>query len=196
MRRLGKSIIIGGITCFVFLAVAWWASFYSSSFCTVCGQELSTTEWQVPLTQITYWRWQRLRNTPLSDAISRQSVAGKHEHAWSFAHGGGNGVMCAIGQGRHLVTAALSPDIANFVDAVAIHQGRSVARAWVAMLLAPDQSMRVSTVIRMADVPASGFADREQFQRWWQEHRTYFATLLDRVPGETQRETTSPSMAR
>jgi hypothetical protein len=79
--------------------------------------------------------------------------------------------MCAIGEGRHLTTAVSSDEVAAFVDAVARYQGPNDAERWVGWLLDPKRSNQASGTIRMAGVPATGFADKKTFEAWWETHR-------------------------
>ena len=170
--RLRKRVAgLGAVGVAVVLAVgAWYGRFVSISVCDACGAEESTTEWQIPLTGVTYWRSTHIRQTPLSTAISRNGLAPGHTHTWQYVHGSGNGIMCAVGSGGRVFTSLRYPAVATFIDGVARYQGVARARKWTAALLDVNRSNDTLSMILFEDVPEGGFTSREQFERWWQQH--------------------------
>jgi hypothetical protein len=154
---------------------AAWGGFGYSSVCTTCGAEQRATDWQLPLTRVTYWRSRSVSETPLSRAIARDGLAGPHEHTWAFANGGGNGVTCAIGEGRHIETR--SELAAAFLDGVTRYRGADEGRRWAALLLKPEPHLSVRVITE--DFPRAGFATREGFERWWGGHRQEIDWLLN-----------------
>jgi hypothetical protein len=150
-----------------------------TSICTTCGAIQNSSEWQIPFTEITYWRSSSVAPTTLSRVVERHHLSLSHAHTWVFAAGGGNGTTCAIGPGRHLCTAVTSQPVANFIDAMARYHGQSEAQRWLSALLNPDRSNYVSGMIRMADVPTNEFDSPLQFETWWRSHRDDLGMSLE-----------------
>jgi hypothetical protein len=159
-------------------AFVLFGTFGSSSVCGGCGAVQRSTEWQIPFTSVTYWESTFVVQTPLSAVVARVGLPPCAPHNWLFAHGSGNGVMCAISDGRHIHQAAASPQVAAFVSAVSQYRGPTEARRWVKMILDPAASRDVRSLVVVSNIPESGFADREAFERWWQEHRDFIDPLL------------------
>ena len=143
------------------------STFSFTSFCTACGAAQDTTEWQIPLTSITYWRTDSVRDTPLSLALARAGLAEAPVHTWAFAFGRGNGTMCALGKGHDLVNIVYSAQLVMFMEAVARYQGRAIAEVWRDRLLDPKKSSQTATQIYMANPPAAGFTGQAEFEKWW-----------------------------
>jgi hypothetical protein len=154
--------------------IAFWSRFRYASICTTSGEMQQTTLWQIPKTDITYWRSASVIETPLSKVIAENHLGRNSLHAWLFASGGGNGILCSIGDGRHLYTAVLSTGVATFVAAETKYRDHDEARHWVDLLLDPKTSNGVAGIIRMSDVPASGFHNKQDFEQWRLEHRETF----------------------
>jgi hypothetical protein len=99
------------------------------SFCTTCGLRKFTTEWQLPGPRIPVFSKSMHQHTPLSELLQTNNIVAVHGHIWSFAQGGGNGVRCALGQGRYL-TSLQSSEVASLVEFV--HRHRDYAfRDWI-----------------------------------------------------------------
>jgi hypothetical protein len=162
-----KRIALTVIGCIVLAFGAFWGAFSYSSVCTTCGAEQHATDWQLPMLPVTYWRTRSVSETPLSRAMARDGLVGPHQHTWAFARGGGNGVMCAIGPGRHVNVNA--PDVVAFLDAVTQYRGVDEGRRWAAMFLLPKPGGPASYVT--IDEPREGFPTKEGFEMWWEEHR-------------------------
>lgn len=94
--------------------------FRYSSVCDKCGALRHTTDWRFPLTRVTVFTYSTESDSPLSRALLTNTIVPAHGHHWLFAQGGGNGVRCAIGQGRHIRPAAESEEFAALV--LAMHQ--------------------------------------------------------------------------
>jgi hypothetical protein len=160
---------------------AFFGAFGYSSICTNCGAIEHTTEWQLPFTQLTVWRSHSIEATPLSRVVDHRQLALASGHAWIFASGGGNGVTCAIGPGRHIYSAVLSPEVATFIDAMSQYRGTTETRRWLASVLDPNHSMTVEGQIRFARIPPAGFTGQAQFDAWWRNHHDHLGTLLDEL---------------
>ena len=166
---------------------AFWGAFSSLSVCTTCGKLKQTTEWQIPCTEVTYWEHESVTDTPLSRSLTTTGMVGEREHTWAFATGGGNGVMCAIGNGRYLLTAVRSEPIGDFLNAIVRYQDRDRAQWWRNALLDPKRSQSAATTILTSNVPSKGFANRPDFERWWQENAETLSLILS--PAESEKFT-------
>jgi hypothetical protein len=180
MRR--RPIFIG-MGCLLLAFAIWFGQFESSEICTTCGQMQDVTEFQLPFTSFTYFTTRRQTATPFSIAMNRAGlVPSNHKHQWLYATGGGNGVKCAIGEGRHLLTAVTSPEVATFLQATATYQGRAATRTWTTALLDPTKSDNAATAIRCAHVPPAGFATKAAYDSWLQSQLLPLKSALDSVP--------------
>ena len=95
--------------------------FTFSSVCSRCGGVRRTTEWQIPHTEITLFTYSSEATTPLSQVLMTNNIVPTHNHNWLFAHGGGNGVRCALGDGQGLQSAVNSEDFARMIQALHNH---------------------------------------------------------------------------
>jgi hypothetical protein len=69
----------------------------------------SDTDFQLPLSQLTYWRHHTEHQTPLGELGVELGFVRPHVHNWRFVAGGGNGIVCALGgAGRDIDRAARS----------------------------------------------------------------------------------------
>src|SRR5689334_4320234 len=119
MIRVSRRKLIWGILAALGLVVvAFGASSRNTSICAICGEMRHGVAWQIPFTEVSYWRSASTTETALSRVVSKHGLCPHASHDWLFASGGGNGVMCAIGGGRHLLTAVSSAEVAVFVDGV------------------------------------------------------------------------------
>jgi hypothetical protein len=167
MPRRRIFILLLGCLCLPF--AIWFGRFDSLEICTTCGQMQYLSEFQIPLTRLTYFTTRRPSATPFSIALNRAKIVNTtHTHQWLFASGGGNGILCAIGDGRHLLTAVTSPDVATFLQATATYRGQPAAQAWINTLLDPKQSFEASSAIQCATVPTAGFPTKAAYDRWLQ----------------------------
>ena len=180
--RTYKRIIYGAIAFSCVIAVQF-GTFNFESIGSSSGIIQSTTLWQIPFTEVTYFTSRHERETLLSKVIARNDLFSMREQVWIFSNGGGNGVMCAIGEGRHLRSAVYFPEVAFFVDAVAKYRGKSIAQAWLKLILNPKQSTGVTNAIRSGEIPAAGFSDKAAFDRWWRDHQQSFSLMLDEPDG-------------
>jgi hypothetical protein len=141
--------------------------FCSTEIFTTCGEMHDITEYQIPLTNFTYFTTRRTSPTPFSIAVARAGlVSPNHTHQWLYASGGGNGVICAIGDGRHLYNAVISPEVATFLQATATYRGRAAAQSWTKALLDPKRSDDATSGIRSSGMPTSGFPDKAAYDNW------------------------------
>jgi hypothetical protein len=91
-----------------------------SSYCTRCGIRKVTTEWQIPRTRIALYSKSTQQHTVFSRTLQTNGITRAHTHIWSFIHGSGNQVRCALGKGSQL-TAVQSQDVVSLIQVA--HQG-------------------------------------------------------------------------
>jgi hypothetical protein len=149
--------------------VILFGTFSGTSVCARCGRIRTTMKFQVPLTDITYFRLDREHASRLSGVLDEGGVRRSHAHDWWFAVGGGNGVTCAIGLGRTLLAATGEPRVAAFVRNLVEHGSAAEAEQWLGALLALETSGSALQLLR--DFPEAGFTHREEFESWRAEHR-------------------------
>jgi hypothetical protein len=120
MKALTAKQRWAAICAFAVLATAATFTFIGDPFgyfsvCDRCGALRRTTEWKLPLSEFTVFTRSVESETPLSRAVLTNGIVQPHTHHWLFGHGGGHGVKCAIGQGRHIRPAADSQEFARLV---------------------------------------------------------------------------------
>ncbi len=117
-----KRVIIGlsATVVLVFAFAFIFGAFTYSSICDKCGATRHATDWRIPLTDITVFTRSTVSDSPLSRVVLANGMVPEHPHQWLFEYGSGNGVLCAIGRGRHIRPAADSEKFAALV--LALHQ--------------------------------------------------------------------------
>jgi hypothetical protein len=131
------------------------------SFCTTCGLRKHTTEWQLPGTQIPVISKSTHQHTPLSELLQTNNIVAVHGHTWSFAQGGGNGVRCAIGQGRYL-TSLQSSEVASLVQFVHRHRDYTFRDLIVTNALNPDTSECIRDAALLVSLDTSPLLDESR----------------------------------
>lgn len=148
-----------GLTCLALLTFVLRGGFFSwVSVCKICGAERSSTKvlWVYPLHQV--------KQSPLSEFVAREQLIGQHQHDWLFGAGGGAGVGCAIGNGRHLFGIIRNDEFPLFLAAVARYRSKDEARLWLARGLDPEQTRDVSFCFGPKE---SDVADKTSFDQWF-----------------------------
>jgi hypothetical protein len=146
-----------------------------SSVCDRCGALRRTSDWELPFTEFTVFTQSTESESLLSRVLLTNSIVPPHSHHWLFIHGGGRGVKCAIGPGRHIRPAADSEEFAALVLTLH-HRGQIAFRDRVLRgVFDPDTSRWFrgagigSDAIRMS--PA-------EMQDWVVEQSEYFDTIV------------------
>jgi hypothetical protein len=148
-----------GLTTLALLAFVSGGGFFRwVSVCKTCGAERSSTEmlWVFPVHQI--------KQSPLSEYVASELLVGEHQHDWVFGAGGGAGVRCAIGDGRHLFGIIRNDDFQRFLTAVTRYRDKDEARLWLKRGLDPAQSHDVTFCFRPE---ASDVVDKASFEQWF-----------------------------
>jgi hypothetical protein len=118
MKRKKRFLIVGASVLLIALvASALFGRFGFTSVCSRCGEIRDTTEWQIPLTSVTVFSPSSEHTSPVSTALTTSGIVAAHEHQWLFCQGGGNGVTCAIGEGRHIRPVVQSDAVAAIIAA-------------------------------------------------------------------------------
>src|SRR5436309_77765 len=89
----------GTVACLVVTVL--FGRFDYVSICQHCGRARRSTEFQVPLTDVPYYWFHRDNDTEFSSRLGHMVPA--HECRWLFGHGGGNGIVCALGNASSLL---------------------------------------------------------------------------------------------
>lgn len=89
--------------------------FKYTSFCSICGAERFSTEWQPSFWKVGLFTRSQVFDTPFSRVLLTNGIVQPHPHNWLFAQGHGNGVLCGLGPGDKLQTAVGSEELAAFI---------------------------------------------------------------------------------
>lgn len=145
-----------------FIALIGPCRFNSYSVCDECGAIRRASERQLPFVQISYWTTERIEPSALDDL----QLAPQHDHHWVFGHGGGNGVSCALGEGRHSVSVLSNPLIHEFLANSHEYAGVEDARGWLAAILKDGKGDRVVIWLAETGFPATGFSNGGDYEQW------------------------------
>lgn len=164
-RGIRHSALIGGAV-IVVLAILLFATFSSLSVCATCGCRCQTWDHQLPLTSLTYFRHRHVEATPLSTLVERLGLAPAHTHDWKLIHGGGNGIMCAIGSGGDLDRNARSTRVVSFIDDTNKFQGTTASTTWLKTTLNETESQALNNWLLYERYPEEGFVDSASYANW------------------------------
>ncbi|CAN5542523.1 hypothetical protein BH10PLA1_BH10PLA1_19260 [soil metagenome] len=173
IRLTNKRIVAIAISLIAIACVAHFSTFRSGSICNVCGATQSETDWQFPLTSLTYWSSTAVRSTPLRETTERLHLCPPHQHQFIFIQGSGNGVLCAIGQGRHFAAAATHSQWSVFIANLAAYRGAAIAEHWLVVSLTPDGWRPLSMLL--SDFPDAGFRSQGEYDEWWTKNKELIA---------------------
>lgn len=154
--------------------------FNSRSVCSVCGCTCQNTDLQLPLVPITYWRFQSTSETPLSEQVKQLNLAPGHRHDWIFMNGGGNGVMCALGNGGEMYANTQMPEVTAFVADTYRYRDAEEARHWLRTALREREASALRLWLVMgASPPYAGFDSTEDYERWRNEADREWPEILE-----------------
>jgi hypothetical protein len=175
-RRKRRTALVVGFAVLILAGSALFGAFGFSSVCTRCGSIRNTTEWQIPLTRVTLFRTSSEHETPVSAELLRSGAVSRHEHQWLFSSGGGNGVTCAIGQGRHIRPVVQSDSVASILAASQRFGEVQFRDRLVVLMFDPKTSEAVRGLGFSA--PTNGFTDASEFRKWLGDETEYFDQMV------------------
>ena len=163
--RIKQFVVVGAcLVTITLVASALFGAFRFTSVCSRCGAIQDTTEWQIPLTSFTLFSHASDRPSPVSTVLKSSGLVAAHEHQWLFCSGGGNGVTCALGDGRHIRPAVESSGVATAIEA-SQQFGESQFRDRLLRDLFDPKTSEAVRGLGMS-VPANGFPDASAFRDW------------------------------
>jgi len=163
-RKQRRLALVVGCGVLLLAGSAWFGTFGFSSVCTHCGAMRYAKERQIPLTRITLFRTSSEHQTPVSVELFRSGAVSKHEHQWMFSSGTGNGVRCAIGQGRHIRPDVQSEAVASILNASHRFGEVQFRDRFVQLIFDPKTSESVYHLGFLA--PTNDFTDAAEFRAW------------------------------
>jgi hypothetical protein len=134
------------------------------------------TEWQIPFTRVTVFRRASERETPMSRTLLGTGLVREHPHQWLFIVGGGNGITCVVGEGRHLWPAAESEGVARLIEATHRY-GEVQFRDKVLQAVFDDRTSGLVGGLGMR-VPKDGFAQASDLHAWIAEECDRFDEMV------------------
>jgi hypothetical protein len=178
MKRRRVALVCAAAVLLVLAGIAAvFGAFRSSSVCTMCGLVRQTFEWQVPFTQVTVASRSTESETPVSAVLLGAGIVPAHEHRWLFLSGSGNGVMCVIGSGRHIVPAVRSQEVAA-VLAASQQYGVVECRDRLLEALFDLRATRAASDL-CASAPPGGFKDASEFRAWLEKEKDAFDRMVE-----------------
>ena len=178
-----KGPLLRALVCLVALSIVVgfvvpFAKFTSTSVCDRCGVRLNAWQYQIPLTSIAYRKGESVVPTPMSSRLAAKGIVTNCSHHFLFCTGSGNGVKCAIGQGRHILPTTLSANIATLIENLADYAGQTAARTFATNLLqAPSANQGRLEVFLFRNYPDYGFTNEGRFRSWWADTQQDLANL-------------------
>jgi hypothetical protein len=136
------------------------------SVCSVCGAVRNSTCREVPIVSIEYWCSHSVEQSALSKSAAEAGLVGLHEHQWLFGHGGGGGIVCALGPGMSIRPASDSEVVAAFIAAMSIYEGQAAAKEWLRRALTPESGGEIRDVLQFTGFPANGFRSKQEYEDW------------------------------
>jgi hypothetical protein len=171
-------IVLGCIACATILGLFMYQGgpFSYSSVCSRCGIVCHTTKWQLPGTRFTVFDQSSERDTPVSLSLRADGIVGPHSHQWLFAQGGGNGVRCALGEGRYIRPALESEGVASILYASQRFGEIKFRDRLVRLMFDPKTSQAVRDLGFSA--PTNRFIDATEFRAWLDRETEFFDEMI------------------
>lgn len=167
------------IACTIVAAVgltvtALFGRFGFTSVCSRCGAIRETTDWQIPLTSLTVFSHSSEHASPVSAVLTSSGIIAVHEHKWLLCQGGGNGVRCAIGEGRHIRPAVQSDGVAAVIAASQRFGELQFRDRVLRALFDPKTAEAVCGLC----TPTNGFVDASAFRLWLSRETESFDDMV------------------
>ena len=178
---LGIAFAIAAGVAFTF----WPYRFYSDSFCSICGAYKWTREWQLPHSDAWFFRWSTYSETALNRYLTSSGVVTPHAQRWLFAHGGGNGVRCALGDGDSIRSSVASSEVVRLLEATRVYGGSHEFREYLRLTFDRDHSRKVKMLAN--SMPTNDFPNKAAYRSWVEEQAIWVEGLTDtHLPTETR----------
>lgn len=177
---IGSASMVAALAAFGVIAYP----FRYSSVCDRCGELRHTTEWMLPFSDLTLGSHSAQSNSVLARTLSTNGIVQPHTHHWLFASGGGHGVRCAIGPGRHIMGVVNSEEFASVVIRIHTHGLTGISDRILRGALDPNTS-RAFAVLALG-VPREP-TTVAAIQSWFTEESKY----IPEIEGRTETGTTT-----
>ena len=174
-----RKIAIGVAVTLLIGAILSYSTFGSLSVCRRCGCKRSTTEFQIPLTPLTYWSTHAIVETEMSRMAQDRELVGVHAHNWVFVHGSGNGVTCALGIGGDVSNNVRLPEVLSFIECTSRYRDQREAAEWLSITLDPDKSRAVYQWLTIEQFPENGFESASDYESWRKSSDRDWTGILD-----------------
>jgi hypothetical protein len=178
LRHLKWVLTATGFVLVLGIAFAFWPyRFYYDSFCSQCGAYKWSLEWQLPHSEMWFFRHSRISETALSRYLTSSSTVSRHVHRWLFAHGGGNGIRCALGDGDSIRSSMTSSEVARFLQATRAYGGSDEYRAYLRLTFDRDHSLTIRMLAN--SIPTNGFQTKAAYHSWIEEQAIWVEGLTE-----------------
>jgi hypothetical protein len=165
----------------------WPYRFYYDSFCSQCGAYKWSLDWQLPHSEICFFSHSTVAETSLSLYLVSSGTVQSHKHNWIFAHGGGNGIRCALGDGDSIRSSAASPKVVRFLEATRVFGGNDEFRENLRLTFDRDHSLTIRMLAN--SMPTNGFPTKAAYRSWIEEQAIWVEGLTEThlpLPGPTK----------
>ena len=176
-RRIRPFLLLLGLYLTLGACLGQFDPFSSSSVCRHCGSMRHSTKYYFPFTSTVVWESHSSVSTPVSEVLMGRGLVPRHEHGWLFCSGGGNGVTCAIGSGRHIRSTVNRSEVADLLAFMAAHDLTNELNT--VRLAIFDPQMSWSTAGYSILFTAEEFDHADEFLAW---HREEWSMLMELHP--------------
>jgi hypothetical protein len=145
------------------------------SVCDRCGALRHTTDWMLPFTEIKIYTHQTESDSPLSRTVLEHAIIQPHAHHWLFANGGGHGVRCAIGPGRHIRPTVEFEDFTRTILMLHNHELTALRDTVLRGGLDPDISHLYRSLSHSAPREPT---TTQELQRWFSAESDYLNEMV------------------
>jgi hypothetical protein len=168
----------------VAIAALLMSTFSSTSICDQCGRESHDTAFQIPLSELTFWRLHSIEATPVSALADELGLGSAHEHHWQFVHGTGNGIACALGSGGGIHQLAHSEEFMSFVRCTQRFRGDDEARAWVEAALDEKRARSIRQWLSISGFSETRSRSASEYDGWRQRTDRVWAEEWQELAGK------------
>jgi hypothetical protein len=117
---------------------------------------------------LTFWRLRSIEQTRFSALAEELGLVSPHKHHWRFIHGGGSGIVCALGSGGDVAQLAHSDTFMDFVGCTRRFRGVDEARAWVEAALDEKRARPIRDWLANSGFSADRFRSASEYDGWRQ----------------------------